>query len=61
MNKKTRLVPANDNQVPASFETIELEEDALDRAIGAAMDEIITVRRCKCAVLNAVPGCGGHE
>ena len=62
MNKKTRLVPANDNRVPASFETIEVEEDALDLAIGAVMaDKIITVRRCECAVLSPVPGCGHHD
>ena len=42
MHKKTCLVPANDNRVPSWFETIEHEDDALDLAIGAAMDaEII--------------------
>jgi hypothetical protein len=62
MHEKTCLVPANDNRVPSWFETIEHEDDALDLAIGAAMAaEIITVRRCKCAVHNSAPGCGRDD
>jgi hypothetical protein len=62
MNKKTRLVPANDNMVPGSLQSGEIEEDVLDLAIGAVVDrEIITGRRCQCAVINAAPVGGSGD
>jgi hypothetical protein len=62
MNKKTRLVPANDNMVPGSFQSVEIENDVLDSAIGAVMDrEIIAGRRCQCALINSVPAGGSDD
>lgn len=62
MKKRTHLVPANDNRVPSSLQTGEQEREALDPVIGAAMDgEFFTIRRCKCAVNDSVPGSGRDD
>ncbi len=58
MNKKTHMIPANENRVSSSFESTALDHDVFDMIIRAVMGfENLGWRQCNCTMHDSVGDC----